>query len=86
MEAKILKNVKFIALFSILCLLIVIPATFAGDNDTAILASDAIQDDDAIAADVSFEPIFNKKRARACVYEKIFVPLQPNCGINKNAI
>ncbi|WP_298518538.1 C1 family peptidase, partial [uncultured Methanobrevibacter sp.] len=48
-----MKNVKFIALFSILCLLIVIPATFAGDNDTAILASDAIQEDDAIAVNSS---------------------------------
>ena len=53
MEAKILKNVKFIALFSILCLLIVIPATFAGNNDTAILASDAIQNDDSIAVNSS---------------------------------
>ncbi len=48
--------------------------------------SNDIQQSQTIAADVSFEPIFNKKRARACVYEKIFVPLQPNCGINKNAI
>ena len=41
--------------------------------------SNDIQQSQIIAADVSFEPIFNKKRARACVYEKIFVPLQPNC-------
>ena len=48
-----MKNVKFIALFSILCLLIVIPATFAGNNDTAILTSDAIQNDYSIAVNSS---------------------------------
>ena len=52
----------------------------------ALTTSNDIQQSQTIAADVSFEPIFNKKRARACVYEKNFVPLQPNCGINKNAI
>ena len=52
----------------------------------ALTTSNDIQQSQTIAADVSFEPIFNKKRARACVYEKKFVPLQPNCGINKNAI
>ncbi len=30
-----------------------------------------------IAADVSFEPIFTKKRVRACVIQKKVVSLQP---------
>ena len=46
-----MKNVKHIALFSILCLLVMIPAAFAAGNETAIAAVDA--DDGVIAADVS---------------------------------
>ena len=46
-----MKNVKHIALFSILCLLVMIPAAFAAGNETAIAAVAA--DDGVIAADVS---------------------------------
>ena len=35
-----MKNYKLIALFSLLCLLILIPATYAMDNQTALEVSD----------------------------------------------
>jgi len=36
------------------------------------------------AADVSFEPIFAKKRVRACVIQKKVVPLHPNCVLSRS--
>ena len=37
-----------------------------------------------IAADVSFEPIFTKKRVRACVFQIFFVSLHPNCVLSRS--
>ena len=46
-----MERVKFIGLMSILlCLLVVIPAGFAADNETAVDVSDEIQDINASEA------------------------------------
>ena len=43
-----MKNVKIIALFSILCLLVMMPATFAADNETAV--AEAVADDTSLSS------------------------------------
>ncbi len=46
--------------------------------------SNDIQQPQTIAADVSFEPIFTKKRVRACVIQKKVVSLHPNCVLSRS--